>query len=175
MNGPIRDMAGLIEAMKRACEQRNITYATAGAIAGVADGYVEKLFAHKPMKNLGYQSTGELLGALGKMLVMVDDPDRIERVKGRWLPRKRIQKVPLSIALSIAPIIQETPENQRKLRMQELGRIGGKKRMETMSERARRRVASHAARKRWAVEQEASRFKDGKGKERKHARDHHEG
>jgi hypothetical protein len=161
MTAPIRDMAGLVEAMKMACEEREISYATAGAIAGLSGGYVEKLFAHRPMKNLGYQSAGELLGALGKCLIMVDDPDAIPKVKNRWVKRKRVGSVEqsLSIALSIQQSEQEMIEfkakSARREHMKSIGAKGGKRRLKTMKKRARQQIASHAARARWA--------KQGKG------------
>ncbi|MCC8964896.1 hypothetical protein H8A95_21920 [Bradyrhizobium sp. Pear76] len=82
-------MADLTEALKAACVERDITHETLNALSGLAPGYVNKLFAHQPMKNLGYQSTGDLLGALGKALILVDDYEAIKRVSSRWVPRER--------------------------------------------------------------------------------------
>jgi hypothetical protein len=91
-----------------------------------------------------------LLGALVKMLEMVDDAYAIAQVQHRWIKRKRPKRL---IALASMLKQEESPETQRKLRMQELGKrggkIGGKRRMKTMSKRARQRVATHAARVMW--------------------------
>lgn len=148
----MRGMPDLIVGLREAVRERNITYQTVDDIGGLPDRYTSKVLAPKPIKRLGYVSIGDVLGALGKALVMVDDPEQIKLVAGRWKARKRPFKVPLSIALSIEPTIQETQQLQRKLRMQELGKKGGKRRLKTMGKRARQRAATHAARMRWSKE-----------------------
>lgn len=165
MTAPIRDMAGLVEALKAACLERGISYRTAAGIAGLSDAYVEKLFAHKPMKNLGYQSTGELLGALGKMIVVLDDPEMIARVQGRWKQRRivggsaiqmREMQALLASSGTSSGIIDISAHMRaiRKLVKREnlvkAGKNGGKRRMKMMKKRSRQAMAQHAARKRWA-------------------------
>jgi hypothetical protein len=101
---PIRGMRDLVNALRAAQQERNISQAQLGELAGV-DGYVAKLFAGLPMRNLGYQSMGELLQALGKQLVMVDDPEQVERMEHRWDQRKRPQKLPKSSELDGALLV----------------------------------------------------------------------
>lgn len=157
MNATLRSMADLVQALRDARDDRGVTHESLDAISGLPPGYVSKLLAPNPIRHVGYQSLGDLMGALGKALVMVDDPQQIERVEKRWVKRKReVKPAALSIALSIAGETQENPSNQRKQRMQELGRKGGKRRMQTMSKRARQRIATHAARMRWAKSKKAT-------------------
>jgi hypothetical protein len=74
----------------RVCRaERQITCETLDALAGWPLGYSSKLLAAEPVKNLDWSSFGDALGAFGKMLLMVDDPEQIERVKNRWTPRER--------------------------------------------------------------------------------------
>lgn len=146
----IRTMPEILDVMRAKRDRLNISHETIDNIAGVQPGYTSKILAPSPLRGVGYQSLGDLLGALAIGFVPVDDVEQQERVKGRWQKRKRPQKLPLSIALSIAAEIKETPELQRKLRMQELGKKGGKRRMKTMGKRARQRAATHAARVRWS-------------------------
>jgi len=75
MNSPIRDMAGLIGAMRDRAVALNLSHETIDAIAGVPSGYTSKLFAEKPMKRLGYTSMGLLLGALGMALKPEEDQE----------------------------------------------------------------------------------------------------
>jgi hypothetical protein len=89
MTTKITSMAELVAALREAVRERGVTYETVDSVGGLPDRYTSKALAPKPIKRMGYQNIGLVLGALGKALVLVDDPDQIERVKGRWTPRKR--------------------------------------------------------------------------------------
>lgn len=151
MTAPIRSMPELLDALRARRDALNVSHETIDAISGLQSGYTSKLLAPKPIKNLGPITMGPLLGALGLAIVVVEDQEQVLRVKSRWIKRKRPQKL---IALALMLKQEESPQLQRKLRMQELGKrggkIGGKRRLKTMSKRARQRAATHAARMRWA-------------------------
>lgn len=166
MTAPIRDMAGLVEAARLAKIERKISDQTLEAIAGLANGSVSKYLGPVPSKNLGPLSTFLVLGALGKALVLVDDAEQIERVKGRWQKRSvrgaakiqmRKREAEHASRARIKGDEQETLDLQAKLalseRMKALSKLGaskgGKRRAKIMGKRARQRSASHAARKRW--------------------------
>jgi hypothetical protein len=85
----IRSMPEMVAALRTTRDERQLTLETLDAIAGWPDGYAGKLLAKNPIKNLGWSSLGLGLGALGKMLLMVDDPVQIQRVKRLWTPRAR--------------------------------------------------------------------------------------
>jgi hypothetical protein len=85
----ITDMAGLVEALRRRKEELNLSNATIDAIAGMQDGYASKLLAPKPVRHIGYRSLGDLMGALGVGLVLVEDSAGRARLESLWEPRKR--------------------------------------------------------------------------------------
>lgn len=159
MTAPIRDMAGLVRAFREAREERQITNETIDAIAGLPTRYTTKVLSPRPNRNLGQASFDGILGALGKALVLVDDPEQIPKVKNRWVKRRRIQSVVSEQAsrASIADSEREMQEFKAKLalseRMKALSKLGaskgGKRRAKLMKKRARQAQASHAARKRW--------------------------
>ncbi len=159
MNSPIRDMAGLREGTRAVQVAREISYQDIEHIGGLSSGTVAKYLGPKPSKRMGLLSTFLILQAMGKAILIVDDPEQLARIEKRFRPRiikggatlqLRRRDALLADALSI--------EENRREYMRELGRKGGKvggskggkRRMETMSKRARQRAATHAARKRWS-------------------------
>jgi hypothetical protein len=85
----IRDIPDLVAALRARRDELAISHETLDYIAGLQSGYVSKLLAPDPMKGLGPMSLPALLGALGVALVLVDDPEQIERVRDQWIKRKR--------------------------------------------------------------------------------------
>ena len=85
----IRSMQEMVAAFRACRDEREITHETVDDIAGWQSGYSSKLLAPTPIKNLGWMSLGAALGAFGKVLLLVDDPEQIKRVKDRWTPRER--------------------------------------------------------------------------------------
>jgi hypothetical protein len=159
----LRTAADLAEGYRRRIAELGLTYATVDAISGLPDGYTAKLLSPKPGKNMSRNAIELLNGALAIGFVVTVDPEQEQRVCRRWVKRKRPFKSSASASrLSISTIIVETPVSQAQMelveRMKMLGRIGGKasaqRRMKTMGKRARQRVASHAARIRWAKHRE---------------------
>lgn len=179
MTAPIRNMAEIRQALVSAKIERGISFATLDHISGLPDGYSSKVLAPNPVKMVGNQSLGEILQALGKALVMVDDEQAIAQVKDRWRKSKRPQKeAPATfsiaevlaakaqiearkqIAPSMLPEMQNSPinvedliKNALKTRMREIGMKGNKsekRKAKMMARRARQAKASHAARRRWA-------------------------
>jgi hypothetical protein len=86
---PIRSMADLLTALRASRDELQITHETIDEIAGWPSGYAGKIFSPTPIKNLGWLSFGLALNVFGKMLLLVDDPEQIRRVKDRWTPRER--------------------------------------------------------------------------------------
>lgn len=157
MTAPIRSMPDLIAGLRASVVQRGVAFETVDNISGLPDRYTSKLLAPNPIKNLGFLSIEGVLGALGKALVLVDDPEQIERVKGRWKPSKRPMKLALQAsASSIDQQREKTLQHMRKLGSMG-GKIGGpkggKRRAKLLGKRARQRIATHAARMRWAKNQ----------------------
>lgn len=160
MTAPIRSMAELVNALRARRDEIDISHETIDAIAGLQSGYASKLLAPRAPRNIGYMSLGDIMGALGIGLQVVEDSEQIQRVAGRWQKRKpqgpryqRSLSMPLSIDNEVPAQIEITPELQAKLEklehMRAIGKKGGKRRLKTMGKRARQAQASHAARKRW--------------------------
>jgi hypothetical protein len=155
MTAPIRSQAELLDAIRARRDALNISHETIDGIAGLQSGYTSKLLAPVPIKNLGPMSMGPLLGALGVALVLIEDEALVAKVRGRWIKRKRPQKLPvLASGLSITEIDDETRRNYMRMIGSKGGKMGGskggKRRAKTMKKRARQAAASHAARMRWA-------------------------
>jgi hypothetical protein len=159
MTAPIRDMAGLVEAIRRRKDELNISNETIDAIAGFQSGYAGKVLAPKPIRHVGYMSLGLILGALGVGLQVVEDEEIRVKVEGRWTRRKRV--VPTAAA-SISQIDQKPADLLAQIIKDHMRNIGakgnemgaaskgGKQRAKLLGKRARQRIATHAARKRWS-------------------------
>jgi len=164
----LRTEADMVEAYRARIRELNISYATVDAISGLPDGYTAKLMSPKPMKGLGEKAIEGLNGALAIGFVPTVDPDQVEKVKGRWAPRKRAIDRKKQAALAsrfsidneVPSLVAITPELQAQLERKQYmkmlgkrgGQKGGKRRLKTMGKRARQRAASHAARMRWSKE-----------------------
>ena len=151
----IRDMQGLVQAVRGAKIERDISDLTLDDLAGFAPGTSAKYLGPNPAKGIGPLTLGLFLGALGKGLMLVDDPEQIQRVQKRWTKRVirggATVQMRRNAALSMSLSMQENARKQGvSEKMRELGKKGGKRRLQTMSRRARQRVATHAARMRWA-------------------------
>lgn len=159
----IRSMLEMVIAFRIARDQRQLTHETIDDLAGWPAGYCGKLMAPEPIKNLGWSSLGLGLGALGKKLLMVDDPEQITRVEKRWTPRERPQRTPALVSrVSIEP---EAPISQPKNRDSEYMRMiglkgaskGGKARMKKMTRAQRVKIARKAIVTRWRRQRERER------------------
>jgi hypothetical protein len=102
----IRSMLDLVSAFRFCRDERQLTHETIDAIAGFPSGYAGKLLAPEPIKNLGWMSFGLALNVFGKMLLLVDDPKQIRRIKHRWTPRERPARPPAASAQRAAAIDQ---------------------------------------------------------------------
>jgi hypothetical protein len=86
-------MGELLQALRDRRDELDISHETLDQISGLQSGYVSKLLAPKPIKNLGPVSLGPLLGALGVAITVVPDKEAIAAVKHRWQKRKRPQRL----------------------------------------------------------------------------------
>jgi hypothetical protein len=85
----LRTEADMVEAYRTRIRELNISYATVDAISLLPDGYCAKLMSPKPIRGLGEKAFEGLNGALGIGFVPTVDAAQVERVKGRWVKRKR--------------------------------------------------------------------------------------
>jgi hypothetical protein len=157
----IRSMEGILGVIRAKREALNISFETLDSIAGTQPGYCSKILAPVPMRGIGYQSLGDLLGALAIGFVPVDDLEQQTRVQSRWQKKKRPQKLVASSDLSKQ---EEIPEKSKQLEcftvMQIRGRAGGiasgkTRRRKALRRRELQRLRSHAARLSWAKRAES--------------------
>jgi hypothetical protein len=84
-----RSYEEFLEGLKRRRADLRLTLALTGEIAGLQNGYAEKILAPTPLRHLGRVSFTALIGALGLAVVLVEDPEQMARVKNRHTPRLR--------------------------------------------------------------------------------------
>jgi hypothetical protein len=84
------DYTGLVAALRRRCDELNVTFEQVDEVAGFCDRYTSKLLAPsaRPIRKFGHVSLGVLLGALGLKLQLIEDPVALARVKDRYSSRK---------------------------------------------------------------------------------------
>jgi hypothetical protein len=75
---------------RRRVAELNISLETLDAIAGLPTRYTSKVLGLQPTRNFGQMSIEALLGALGLMLIVVEDAEALARVQGRLKPLERI-------------------------------------------------------------------------------------
>lgn len=83
----VRDYDDLHAVLRARADELNVSRLTIDHVAGLQDGYTAKLLAPVPLKRVGAISMGPLLAALGLALVVVEDPEALERVSSRLVPR----------------------------------------------------------------------------------------
>lgn len=84
----ITSMPELVEALRERRDTLDISNETIDAIAGFPERYTSKLLAPRAPRNLSYNSLGQILGALGVALQVVEDFEQAAKVRGRWSKRK---------------------------------------------------------------------------------------
>ena len=72
--GTISSYDDLHAALRRRADELKLSRRTIDDLAGLADGYVEKLLGPSQVKKLSVRSLGAILAALGVKLVLVEDP-----------------------------------------------------------------------------------------------------
>jgi hypothetical protein len=84
----IRDYSDLVAALRARANALDVSRGTIDEVAGLPSGYAGKLLALVPSKTLGRVSLGPVLGALGVMLVLVEDAAALDRVRDRLVKRR---------------------------------------------------------------------------------------
>ncbi|EIG63476.1 hypothetical protein [Bradyrhizobium sp. WSM1253] len=82
----------LLQVVRDRRDELDLSHDTLDGITGLQGGYVSKLLADPPVRGFGEMSLQAVLDALGLRIgfaVIMEDPDRVERVRARWRPRKR--------------------------------------------------------------------------------------
>jgi hypothetical protein len=153
--GIVRDYDDLRALLRRMAEVRNISRKEIDRLAGWPDGLAEKALAECPLRRLGPTTIGGGLGALGVMLIAVEDPEAMAKFTARAMQRDANQARVLSGG---GHDHVEIKLSRRKLKR--LSRLGAKKRNENMTPKQRSKSARHAANARWKRKRQARRARN---------------
>jgi hypothetical protein len=86
----IHEYADLLSALRARAETLNVSRLEIDEAAGLQTGYCGKLLAQNPLRTLSRISLGAVLGALGLVLIVAEDPAPEARARiARLAPRKR--------------------------------------------------------------------------------------
>jgi hypothetical protein len=85
----IESYEDLVAAVRSRMVALNITFETLDSASGVCAGYSAKLLAGRARRRFGNVSLSAVLGALGCVLVICEDPSAMNRISGRLTPRQR--------------------------------------------------------------------------------------
>jgi hypothetical protein len=85
----VREYGELVEALRRRCAELEIPFEVADEVAGLPDRYVSKLLSPTPIRSLG-RISWNVLAALGLQIIVVEDPDALEKAQRHpaWRERK---------------------------------------------------------------------------------------
>lgn len=141
---------GIVAAFRARADQLDVSRTTLDNIAGLPAGYVQKLLATHPLKTLGPDSWGPLLGGTGMAIVFIEDPEALAQIEGRLDPRdnKNVRVLtPASIVPELALITALTARGMVTLRNARL------------TPQQRKRIAKKAALARWKDHVKVPRWK----------------
>ena len=105
----------LLAALRHRVEELGLTLEAVENIAGLQAGYGSKILSTPPRKRMNAFTWFLLIQALGLRMVLEEDPELVERMRGRWTKRHNRKPV-----LAAARIIQLTPDYRRRV-----ARLGG--------------------------------------------------
>lgn len=155
-HGIVRDYGDLRAVLSRVRDLRNISCEEIDRLAGWPAGLAGKVLCAEPIRRLGPDTIAGGLGALGVMLVAVDDPEALAKYTARAEQRDSAQvRVTAKPRIKI-PKWLFTSRKARELRLSQLANMSPKQRAK-MARKARRaallrwrRVRSEKRRKRAA-------------------------
>ncbi len=132
----------LADALARRREERNISFAALGEVAGLVPGFVAGALGPSHSRTLGWEGTLLLLPLLALRIVLVEDEAAAAKYLDRLSGRKSNQARLANFA--------SKPSKRVKSRVQRyLAVNGGRARARKMTAEERSESARHAATKRW--------------------------
>lgn len=137
------DLALMRRIIRERADAHSISRRTLDELAGLPDGYSEKLLCEPPLKNIGPMSMIPLAGAVGLELFLVQTPKAM----------RQVQRAPKRIDHKVRQGAKHGSYARRlgiaSELMRQNGAVGGKKRFATMTPEQRSRHQSRAAKRRW--------------------------
>ena len=139
------DYAGLISALRLRAEQRKISLSGEGiaSVSGLPRGYAQRVLApfsksRSAVRRIGIISLGPLLSSLGVRLLLVEDPEAVERYTSR-IPARQERSVRTGVVqISLSRHF-----------LAKIGRNGGANSRKFIGKRKARAMARKAAAARW--------------------------
>jgi len=83
----IRGYDDLVEAFRRRVEELAISREVLDELAGLPRGYSGKILGLGQVRRIGVKSLTRLCAGTGSMLLLIEDPEAIEKLRGRLVPR----------------------------------------------------------------------------------------
>lgn len=139
----IRSYDDLQAVLRAVAEERQISREELDNLAGLPRGYASKVLAAVPMRRLGPDTLGPMLGALGVMLVPMTDPEAKARFTERADKRTEFRAKNASMhsgTVHVKISVRKLRQNQRK---------GGTNSRKFVSRKKARKLARRAAWMRW--------------------------
>jgi hypothetical protein len=137
----VQSYGELITALRARADELKISRITIDSVTGLPGGYSSKLLASVPIRTLGRASFGPMLQALGLRLIVIEDPESLERFADQRDQRER------AMPAAGTDEVLRFEITRRKLGM--LARRGGEERAAKMTPKQRQMSARKASRARW--------------------------
>jgi hypothetical protein len=144
----VADHNQLLEAIRRRIQELGLSYEVVNDLAGLQQNYLTKVISNPPPKRMSPFTQFLILQALGLRVRLEEDPELIEKLKGRWSKRKLRKS--MRTAVSIDRVIELPPDFMRRI-----SRMGCEARMRKLSPERRSDLARNAASARWRQHREA--------------------
>jgi hypothetical protein len=133
----------LISTFRARMAELGITYSTLDEIAGWTDSYSTKVLGEEPLRHLGVMAFDAMINALALKVVVVDDPQKLEKIKKHrhFVPRRHRMRATGSqgyVALRVT-----------RPHLQEIASAGGRARAAKLSARKLRAIGRKGAEARW--------------------------
>lgn len=140
----IRSYPDLHAALRARAEQLGFSRETIDGVAGLPAGYASKVLGPRPPKKLGAMSTFAILGALGVELVIVENPELLDRARLRMSQKGFGKRQERNVRIGGTHIVVT------RRYMRNLSRLAAVARVAKIKPAKRRALARNAARARWA-------------------------
>jgi hypothetical protein len=85
----IHSYQDLQQALRRRADELDVANETLDSVCGFTDRYCSKVLGLHPKRALGRISLAALLGGLGAVLVLYEDPAALQRVRSQLVKRKK--------------------------------------------------------------------------------------
>jgi hypothetical protein len=130
----------LVAGFRARLAELGISYSTLDEIAGWTDSYSTKVLGEEPLRHMGAMALDAMLGATGLKIALIDDPERLARVKNhRHFVRRKHRPRTVAAGAYVAHRVTRSF-------LKEIGSKGGVATREKLSSRQREQIARNAAR-----------------------------